>query len=81
MFGSVTSAMIAEAINAKYGIELDKRRVELAKPIKVAGEHSVVIALYRETKATVSVLVAAEEPVEEEPVAAEEVVAEEVAAE
>ena len=81
LFGSVTSAMIAEAINAKYGIELDKRRVELAKPIKVAGEHSVVIALYRETKATVSVLVAAEEPVEEEPVAAEEVVAEEVAAE
>ena len=45
LFGSVTSAMIAEAINAKYGIELDKRRVELAKPIKVAGEHSVVIAL------------------------------------
>ena len=81
LFGSVTSAMIAEAINAKYGIELDKRRVELAKPIKVAGEHSVVIALYRETKATVSVLFAAEEPVEEEPVAAEEVVAEEVAAE
>ena len=70
LFGSVTSAMIAEAINAKYGIELDKRRVELAKPIKVAGEHSVVIALYRETKATVSVLVAAEEVVAEE-VAAE----------
>ena len=65
LFGSVTSAMIAEAIAAKFGVECDKRRVELSKPIKLAGEYEVPVALYRETKAIVKILVAAEEPAEE----------------
>ena len=38
LFGSVTAPMVAEAIEAALGIEIDKRRVELGKPIKVAGE-------------------------------------------
>ena len=76
LFGSVTAVMIADAVNAKFGTEIDKRRVELKQPIKTAGEHEVVISLYRETKATVKVLVAAEEPVAAEP-AAQEAAAEE----
>lgn len=76
LFGSVTSVMIAEAASAQFGVEIDKRRVELKSPIKTAGEFEVAISLYRSTKATLKVLVGSEKPaaVEEaivEPVAEE----------
>lgn len=58
LFGSVTAAMIADAIKAQLGMDIDRKRVELGKPIKVAGAHTVAISLYREIKAEVVVLVA-----------------------
>ncbi len=70
LFGSVTSAMIADAVKAQLGVEVDRKRVELGKPIKVAGAHSVEISLYREIRATVVVLVGVE-ATEEEPEAEE----------
>ena len=72
LFGSVTSAMIADAVKAQLGVEVDRKRVELGKPIKVAGAHSVEISLYREIRATVVVLVGVE-ATEEEPEAEEAV--------
>ena len=48
LFGSVTAAMIADAIKAQLGMDIDRKRVELGKPIKVAGAHTVAISLYRE---------------------------------
>ena len=71
LFGSVTAPMVAEAI-AALGVEIDKRRVELGKPIKVAGEHSVVVSIYRDIKATVKVVVCGEGDVVEEVVEAVE---------
>ena len=70
LFGSVTSAMIADAIKAQLGVELDRKRIELGKPIKMAGSHEVVVSLYREIRATLTVLVGvtADEEVEEEAV-------------
>ncbi len=65
LFGSVTAPMVADAI-AALGIEIDKRRVELGKPIKVAGEHAVVVSIYRDIKATVKVVVCGEGDVVEE---------------
>ena len=76
LFGSVTSTMIAEAIKAATDIDVDKRRIELRRPIKVAGQHEVTISLYREIKATVKLMVgaaAAEEIAEEVAEAVEEV--------
>lgn len=57
LFGSVTSAMIADAIKAQLNVEVDRKRVELGKPIKLAGVHEVELALYRDIRATVNVLV------------------------
>ena len=59
--------MIADAIKAQLDIEVDRKRVELGKPIKVAGTHAVAISLYREISAVVNVLVgvSAEEETEE----------------
>jgi large subunit ribosomal protein L9 len=90
LFGSVTAALIADAIKDQLGIEVDRKRVELNKPIKVAGLHTVDINLYREIFASVGVQVGApaeleaeatEAPAEEELVVeaeTPEVVAEEV---
>ncbi|TXF38583.1 50S ribosomal protein L9 [Collinsella sp. BA40] len=73
LFGSVTSAMIVDAIKDQLGVEVDRKRVELGKAIKVAGSHEVAVSLYREIRATVTVLVGvtAEEVEEETEVAAE----------
>ena len=68
LFGSVTAPMIADAIAAE-GIEIDKRRIDLAKPIKVVGEYPVNVALYRDIKATVNVAVIDQKTVEEAPAA------------
>lgn len=73
LFGSVTAPMVAEAIESKLGVEIDKRRVELGKPIKVAGEHQVSVSIYRNIKATVNVVVAGEEIEEVAEEAVEEV--------
>ena len=60
MFGSVTSADIAEALEAQ-GFKVDKRQVQLAEPIKIIGERSVTIKVFRDITAAVNVQVAKEE--------------------
>lgn len=60
LFGSVTAPMIADAI-VDMGVEIDKRRVELGKPIKTVGEFPVDVSIYRDIKATVNVVVAGEQ--------------------
>ena len=64
-------------------MEIDRRRVEAGKAIKTAGQHEVVISIYRDIKATVTLLVGIDEVAAEEEAedAETEVVAEEAAAE
>jgi large subunit ribosomal protein L9 len=59
LFGSVTSADIAEALAAK-GFEVDRRKLQLAEPIKHLGEVQVPIKLHRDVVAHVKVKVVAE---------------------
>ena len=60
LFGSVTAPMIADAI-AEAGLEVDRRRIELGKPIKATGKHPVDVGIYRDIKATVTVNVKGEQ--------------------
>ncbi len=60
LFGSVTSAQVAELL-AGQGIEIDRRKIVLDEPIKEIGEHEVEIRLHRDLLARVKVVVAAEE--------------------
>ena len=71
LFGSVTSNEIADALEAK-GVEVDKRRIELAHPIKSLGVHEVDVRLHREVSAHIKVEVVAQgsERLEETPVEA-----------
>jgi large subunit ribosomal protein L9 len=60
LFGSVTSADIAEALEAQ-GYHIDKRKITLADPIKVVGEYEIPVKLHREISANVKVTVKKEE--------------------
>ena len=60
LFGSVTSADVAEALAAK-GYTIDKRKITLADPIKLVGEFEIPIKLHREVTATVKLAVKKEE--------------------
>ena len=59
LFGSVTSADIADAVKAAGGPVLDKRKVALPKPIKSVGKHSATVEIHPEVTATVVVEVVA----------------------
>lgn len=75
LFGSVTTTMIADAIKAATDVEIDKRRIELNRPIKTAGIHDVTISLYREIKTVVKLQVGdVVEEAPEAPAETEEVV-------
>jgi large subunit ribosomal protein L9 len=59
LYGSVTTADIAEALAAK-GFDLDKRRLHLADALKRVGDVDVPVRLHRDVTATVKVRVVAE---------------------
>ena len=59
LYGSVTSADIAQALVAK-GFEIDKRKIHLPEALKALGEVTVSIKVHREVTAPVKVTVVAE---------------------
>ncbi len=65
LFGSVTSAMIADAIAQQLGVEIDRKRIGRSQAIKMAGRHQIEVDLYRDVNATVTVLVGVEDESEE----------------
>ncbi len=54
MFGSVTSADIAEGLAAQ-GFKADKRQVQPAEPIKIIGESQVTIKVFRDVTAQINI--------------------------
>lgn len=48
LYGSITSQDIAEAIKEQAGVELDRRKIHIADPIKTAGAHDVPVRLHRD---------------------------------
>jgi large subunit ribosomal protein L9 len=59
LFGSVTTADIAEAVEAQTGAVLDRRRIVLAEPIKSLGSHVVPVRLHADVEAGLTVEVVA----------------------
>lgn len=59
LFGSVTSQNIADLL-AEKGVEIDRRKIALAEPIKSVGEHEVALRLRKDLSATIKLTVVAE---------------------
>lgn len=56
-FGSVSSKEIATAFKAQHGIEIDKKKIVLDEPIRMAGVSIVSVKLHREVVAKLTVKV------------------------
>ncbi|PFG34712.1 50S ribosomal protein L9 [Sanguibacter antarcticus] len=59
LFGAVTTGEIAAAVSALGGLSVDKRKIEIAQPIKSTGEYTVSIRLHSEVSANIKVNVVA----------------------
>ena len=55
LFGSVTSADIAAAIEAATGVAVDRRKIDLDEPLKAVGPADVEVTLHSDVRVTVTV--------------------------
>lgn len=60
LFGSVTAKDIADALTAQK-FEIDRKKIQLADPIRQLGEYKVPVKLHREVTTEVTVKVEKEE--------------------
>ncbi|HLG01132.1 MAG TPA: 50S ribosomal protein L9 [Acidimicrobiia bacterium] len=60
LFGSVTAAEIADAVQAQLGVDLDRRKLHLPEPIREVGSHEVAMHLYEGVEAEFTVVVEAQ---------------------
>jgi large subunit ribosomal protein L9 len=55
LFGSVTSADVVDAVRAQTGVELDRRKTQLAEPLKELGAVEVPVKLHSDVEVTLTV--------------------------
>jgi large subunit ribosomal protein L9 len=60
LFGAVTKEEIANELNSQYGFDIDKKMVEIDKPIKSTGVFDISIKLGHGIHATLNLEVAGE---------------------
>lgn len=55
LFGSVTAAHVADALNEQLGVKVDKKKITLSTDIKNFGSYSAVVKFYTGISAKVDV--------------------------
>lgn len=58
LFGSITSKQVAQALEKQYGLKIDKRKMDLAEPIRSLGYTNVPVRLHPKVSAKIRVHVA-----------------------
>jgi large subunit ribosomal protein L9 len=61
LYGSITNANIADALEQQIGEEVDRRKIDLEEPLKELGTHAVTVRLAPEAEAKVTVVIEREE--------------------
>ncbi len=61
LYGSVTGQEIADSLLSQHGVEIDKRKIELAEPIRTVGDTEASVYVYAGVKASIVVRVEARE--------------------
>ena len=62
MFGSVTSGTIADVLKTQFDITLDKKKINLEKPIHATGEYDVELRLHADVITSMKVRVESSTP-------------------
>lgn len=55
LYGSITTAEIAECLQKEHGVEIDKRKIDLAEPIRTVGDVQITLRLYTGITTTMTV--------------------------
>lgn len=50
LFGSVTAGMVADALVAQLGVDVDRRKLDLHGHIKTVGQHTIDVRIYEDVK-------------------------------
>jgi large subunit ribosomal protein L9 len=61
IYGSVGNRDIAEALQSSHNIEIDRRKIELGRPIKETGEYTVIYKPHPEVPIDLKIIVVAED--------------------
>jgi len=61
LYGAITAAEIAAQLESQTGISIDKKKIELAEPIRKLGSHQLSIKLGHEVTPKITVTVSAKE--------------------
>ena len=57
LFGAIASKEIAAAVLEQTGLDLDKKKIVLAEPIKALGKHDIKVKLHKDVTANLIVSV------------------------
>ena len=57
IFGSVSTKEIAAAVKEQYGIDLDKKKMQLSEPIKTVGSHIIPVRIHKDVTAQLTLKV------------------------
>jgi large subunit ribosomal protein L9 len=60
LFGAVTGKEIADVINQRFRVNIDKKKIEMTDPIKHLGEYQVKLKIYPSIQAQVNIIVKAQ---------------------
>ena len=64
LYGSITPAMVAEALEAEHGLPIDRRAISFPHAVRVLGTHEATVHLHKEIEATLRIEVAPEDAAE-----------------
>lgn len=59
LFGSVTAADVAEAVERQFHVVIDRKHLSIPSPIREVGSHTVTVALYADVRGTLNIEVRA----------------------
>ncbi len=72
LYGAITTRKLAEELQERTGLEVDRRNISLNKPINALGEYKMLIKLTSKVSADLPVAVVASEIIKEEVILEEE---------
>ena len=65
LYGSITSADIADGLSSSAGLVIDKRKIELEEPIRQLGSYEVTVRFTHDIAAVIKLTVVGDEVAEE----------------
>lgn len=46
LYGSITNAEVADALNARYETEIDKRKIDIKSAVRALGDYEMIVHVY-----------------------------------